>query len=211
MWHDPKHAEQPSPSFSSLYENRVLYRCEKLLLKYRNERNYYYQNYKLSLRDGSAQPPPQHIQRGLGFQHGVALYVQRYKPGRETKLFTYNNQAIDLETSLDSTLVYKPYRGAVTEYPIRVLSQSFMGTCYKGYLLLGETPKAKMRILFLWHEGIRQPELHFLDFSWQDMISDIDAFYAYLDASEFLNEEHYAYKLEVPRGFACRKWGWEKG
>lgn len=69
------------------------------------------------------------------------------------------------------------------------------------YLILGDTPQLKLRVVFVRH-GTTQgpPELKFLHLSWHEVISDIDAYYANLAARQ-TRGDRILWREEIPRRY----------
>lgn len=108
----------------------------------------------------------------------------------------YENISLEAERFEDRTNIrgfpsshtepqFRPYlrRNHLGFYPLTIQSQRTRESCFELYLLLGDTPRSKLRILFVFL-GDRPPELKFLNLSWHDMILDIDDYYANWDADQ---------------------------
>ncbi|MCJ1267224.1 hypothetical protein MMC22_007109 [Lobaria immixta] len=81
-----------------------------------------------------------------------------------------------------------------------VSSDAYAKGLHNMYLLLGDTARSELRLLFVFRDN-RPPELKFLDFSWHDMILDIDDFYAKWDANSINDPDTFDIGEMVPRQY----------
>lgn len=148
----------------------------------------YYYDYRFTV-------PSQFLVNGPG--HNIVISVVRYRAEPDNSALP--SLFINPEAPTTRTNIMRRRAQSLTHYPLAVMRGDLEPSCW--YLLLGDTARSKLRLLFLFSDN-RPPELKFLDFSWHDMILDIDDFYANRDANPINDVDRYSIgPVDIPRQY----------
>lgn len=146
-----------------------------------NDKYYYYYDYRFAFL-----PPPS------VYAYNIVISVERYRADPDNSAFP--SLFINPEAPTTQTNIIRRHARAArsdayypANYRLAVKRGDLQPSCW--YLLLGDTARSKLRLLLVFSHN-RPPELKFLDFSWHDMILDIDDFYANRDANPISNADY---------------------
>lgn len=126
----------------------------------------------------------------------IVFSVNRYRADDESAL---PSLFINPEAPTTRTNIIRRHAQRTAGYHLTVVRGDAKGPRYL-YLLLGDTARSNLRLLFVFSDN-RPPELKFLDFSWHDMIMDIEDFYANRDANSINDVDKDSSRDLIPRQY----------